>query len=98
MSPFHVRSFLRGCLLGASLLLGLWLLGAVALHVLRLVVRGACGQRALGTIPRGPIASLLRGLSTGERDAVLGRHLVIIRAPRPVGHPTPLIADDLAFH
>jgi hypothetical protein len=30
MPPFHFRSFLRGCLLGTSILLGLWLLGAVA--------------------------------------------------------------------
>jgi len=48
-------------------------------------------------MPRGPIPSVLCGFSTGERDAVLGRHLVIIRAPRPVGHPTSLIANDRAF-
>jgi hypothetical protein len=34
MLPFHVRSFLRGCLMGTSLLLGLGLLGAVAVWVL----------------------------------------------------------------
>jgi hypothetical protein len=30
MSPFHYRAFMRGCLLGTSILLGLWVLGAVA--------------------------------------------------------------------
>jgi hypothetical protein len=30
MPPFHARAFLRGCLLGTSILLGLWVLGAVA--------------------------------------------------------------------
>ena len=30
MPPFHYRAFLRGCLLGTSILLGVWLLGAVA--------------------------------------------------------------------
>ena len=34
MSPFHVRSFLRGCLMGTSILLGLWMLGAVAVWLL----------------------------------------------------------------
>jgi hypothetical protein len=30
MPPFNYRAFLRGCLLGTSILLGLWVLGAVA--------------------------------------------------------------------
>jgi hypothetical protein len=30
MPPFNYRAFLRGCLLGTSILLGLWGLGAVA--------------------------------------------------------------------
>jgi hypothetical protein len=30
MPPFHYRSFLRGCLMGTSILLGLWLLAGVA--------------------------------------------------------------------
>jgi hypothetical protein len=30
MSPFNSRAFLRGCLLGTSLLVGLWLLVGVA--------------------------------------------------------------------
>jgi hypothetical protein len=30
MPPFNYRVFLRGCLLGTSILLGLWVLGAVA--------------------------------------------------------------------
>jgi len=30
MSPFNYRAFLRGCLLGTSILLGLWVLAAVA--------------------------------------------------------------------
>ena len=34
MPPFHFRSFVRGCLLGTSILLGLGLLGAVAVWVL----------------------------------------------------------------
>ncbi len=34
MPPFHVRSFMRGCLMGASILLGLWMLGAVAVWLL----------------------------------------------------------------
>ena len=34
MPPFDVRAFLRGCLLGTSILLGLWLLGAVAVWLL----------------------------------------------------------------
>jgi hypothetical protein len=34
MQPFAFRPFLRGCLLGTSLLLGLWLLGALAVWVL----------------------------------------------------------------
>ena len=29
LRPFAFRAFLRGCLLGTSILLGLWLLGAV---------------------------------------------------------------------
>jgi len=34
MSPFHYRSFLRGCLMGTSILLGLWVLGAGAVWLL----------------------------------------------------------------
>ena len=34
MPPFNYRSFMRGCLLGTSILLGLWLLGAVAVWLL----------------------------------------------------------------
>ena len=34
MPSFHVRAFRRGCLLGTSILLGLWLLGAVAVWLL----------------------------------------------------------------
>jgi hypothetical protein len=30
MRPFAFRDFLRGCLLGTGVLVGLWLLGAVA--------------------------------------------------------------------
>ena len=34
MPPFHFRSFMRGCLMGTSILLVLWLLGAVAVWLL----------------------------------------------------------------
>jgi hypothetical protein len=34
MPPFHFRAFLRGCLLGTSILLGLCVLGAVAVGLL----------------------------------------------------------------
>jgi hypothetical protein len=34
MPPFNFRSFMRGCLMGTSILLGLWVLGAVAVWVL----------------------------------------------------------------
>jgi len=30
MPPFHFRSFMRGCLMGTSILMVLWALGAVA--------------------------------------------------------------------
>jgi hypothetical protein len=40
--------------------------------------------RALRAILRRLIPCLLCGLSAGERDAVLARYLVILRAPWPV--------------
>src|SRR5262245_57568537 len=34
MPPFNFRSFMRGCLMGTRILLGLWVLGAVAVWLL----------------------------------------------------------------
>ena len=61
MPPFNFRSFMRGCLMGTSILLVLCLLGAVAPDVLILVVMGACGRPAR----RGDLKRVLRSGGLG---------------------------------